>query len=69
VKRKPPLEDLPDYQKVLNSVIQKLGSEGRTFVRYSGTEPLVRVLVEGKDRRLIGKCAEELASTLVKELS
>ncbi|NQZ01082.1 MAG: phosphoglucosamine mutase [Bdellovibrionales bacterium] len=69
VKRKPPLEDLPDYQKVLSSVNQKLGSDGRTFVRYSGTEPLVRVLVEGTDRRLIGKCAEELASTLVKELS
>jgi len=69
VKRKPPLADLPEYQKVLAGVNQKLGSDGRTFVRYSGTEPLVRVLVEGKDKRLITKCADEIVSTLAKELS
>lgn len=69
VKHKKPLEEISGWLDMLKSVEKKLGDEGRTFVRYSGTEPVVRVLVEGKDRRLIGKCAEELASHLVRELS
>lgn len=69
VKHKRPLEEIKGYLDMLKSVEQRLGNEGRTFVRYSGTEPVVRVLVEGNDRRLIGKCAEELASHLQRELS
>lgn len=69
VKFKKPLEELTGFQSMLKDVELKLGSEGRTFIRYSGTEPVIRVLVEGKDRRLIGKCAEDLASYLQKELS
>ncbi len=69
VKHKIPLEEIKGYLDMLKSVEQRLGDEGRTFIRYSGTEPVVRVLVEGKDRRLIGKCAEELATHLQRELS
>ncbi|MCB0407673.1 MAG: phosphoglucosamine mutase [Bdellovibrionales bacterium] len=69
VKYKRPLEEVKGFNEMLRDVEKKLGKEGRTFIRYSGTEPVIRVLVEGKDRRLIGKCAEELASHLQKELS
>lgn len=69
VKYKKPLEEIKGYLDMLRDVEKRLGDEGRTFVRFSGTEPVIRVLVEGKDRRLIGKCAEELASHLQKELS
>jgi phosphoglucosamine mutase len=69
VKFKKPLEEISGFAEMLKDVEKKLGSEGRTFIRYSGTEPVIRVLVEGKDRRLIGKCAEDLASHLQKELS
>lgn len=69
VKLKTPLEKIQGFSDLLKDVEKKLGKEGRTFVRYSGTEPVVRVLVEGTDRRLIGKCAESLANHLLRELS
>ena len=43
-------------------VEEKLADKGRVFLRFSGTEPLVRILVEGPDREEIDKAAEELAS-------
>lgn len=48
---------------------QKLVGNGRSFVRFSGTEPVVRVLVEGRDKKLITAYAEEIASFLQRQLS
>ena len=46
-----------------------LGENGRVLVRPSGTEPLIRVMLEGKDKELIEKYAKELANVIVKELN
>lgn len=43
---------------------QRLGGDGRILVRASGTEPLIRVMVEGKDQALIGDIAHEIADTI-----
>lgn len=45
---------------------QRLGAEGRVLLRASGTEPLIRVMVEGADEILVGSLAEELAGTVQK---
>lgn len=50
VKQKPDLNALPEIQKVIQSVQNKLGEKGRVLVRYSGTQPLCRVMVEGPTR-------------------
>ena len=47
----------------------RLGSHGRVLVRVSGTEPLVRVMVEGEDEAEIGTIARELAQLVEKELA
>lgn len=62
------LSEIASYQKLISQINDELKGEGRTFVRFSGTEPLVRVLVEGPDRRKISQYAEEVASLLQKEL-
>ncbi len=60
---------LRSFQNVLSKVEESLDHAGRVLVRYSGTEPLVRIMVEGKDRDHIEKCVEELSSTLAAELN
>ena len=48
----------------LGDLERKLGGNGRVLVRYSGTEPKVRVLVEGPDQKEIDAWAAEIASEL-----
>ncbi len=69
VHRKPPLEGLPQVQKVSAAVTTELGREGRLVLRYSGTEPLVRIMIEGRERAQIETLAETLAQTLSAELT
>ncbi|TBR24395.1 phosphoglucosamine mutase [bacterium] len=62
VSRRVPLEDLPGFQSELARAERLLRDSGRVFVRYSGTEPLLRILVEAEDggltKALSGKLAE-----------
>ena len=69
VSHKKDLDEIPGYKKLIKRIDKELEDIGRTFVRFSGTEPVVRVLVEGPDRRQIAQYAEEVASLLQKELS
>ncbi|HEX7124852.1 MAG TPA: phosphoglucosamine mutase [Thermodesulfobacteriota bacterium] len=69
VARKPPLSTLPDVQAAMRRIEAALGEEGRLLVRYSGTENLVRVMVEGTDDRAIRAYADEMADLLARSLS
>ena len=69
VAAKPPLESLPRYQAEAAKAEQDLGGKGRILVRYSGTENLVRVMVEGEDDAKIRRIAEHLRDVLRDEIA
>jgi phosphoglucosamine mutase len=64
VKVKKELSSIPGYAELVERINDSMKGEGRIFVRCSGTEPVVRVLVEGADRKRIAQYAEEIASFL-----
>ena len=68
VKEKKPMETLPRVQAAIAQVESTLGKEGRVLVRYSGTEPKVRVMVEGADRARIDEYARNIGEVFLKEL-
>lgn len=68
VKEKRELSNLPEVMKSISQVEKKLGKEGRVLVRYSGTEPKARVLVEGVDAKKIRQYAEEIGDALKRAL-
>ena len=53
-----------DIKNIIQSVSNKLGDEGRILVRASGTEPLIRVMLEGKNIKEIAAMAEEVAAVI-----
>ncbi len=58
----------PEIKEEIKRVQSLMAGEGRVLIRPSGTEPLVRVMIEGKDIEEITKLAESLASLLTKRL-
>lgn len=68
VERKTPLEDLPGVSERVRRVEEKLGDTGRVLVRYSGTEPLLRIMIEGPDPELIHRYAGEISESVSREI-
>lgn len=68
VGRKPPLDSLPEVMAAGRRIEAALGDEGRLVLRYSGTENLVRVMIEGPDQEWIQSQAEELGAVLVQAI-
>lgn len=54
----------PEIAEAINKLNDKFAGEGRVLIRPSGTEPLVRVMIEGKDQALIEKEAKKLAELI-----
>jgi phosphoglucosamine mutase len=61
--------DSKSLQKAIQDADASLGADGRVLVRVSGTEPLVRVMVEGKDFDQINTLAMTLAEQIKEELA
>ncbi len=68
VARKEPINDIPDVQKALKAMKDEFGHDGRAVVRFSGTEALARVMVEGANEDRVTYWAEELAAVIAKAL-
>jgi len=64
VAQKRPLEELPDFLEKVRKVEDALDGSGRVLIRYSGTEPKARVMVEGDDDTQVREFAEALAADL-----
>ena len=56
--------EYPVIAEAIREIEQKFAGEGRVLIRPSGTEPLVRVMIEGKDRQVIRREAERLGSLI-----
>jgi phosphoglucosamine mutase len=69
VSKKPPLSSLPRVAEAVRAVETELGEDGRVLLRYSGTEPLARVMVEGPDHDWITRRAQGLADLISRELA
>ncbi|MEM7008455.1 MAG: phosphoglucosamine mutase [Thermodesulfobacteriota bacterium] len=68
VSSKKDLNEIPELSKQVKQSEEKLNGKGRINIRYSGTEPISRVMVEGENDKLINEIASELAGTIEKEL-
>jgi phosphoglucosamine mutase len=64
VAEKRPLDSLPSLQAAVEKVEAELRGNGRVLIRYSGTEPKARIMVEGEDEHRVARFAEELAQVL-----
>jgi phosphoglucosamine mutase len=69
VREKRDLRTIPAIAESMERVEQKLVGQGRLLVRYSGTEPLLRVMLEGRDQTEIQKWADEIASKVKEHLA
>lgn len=69
VKTKPEISTIPEIGEVIEDVEKKLGNKGRVLVRYSGTEPLCRVMIEGPTQRHTEKYCKRIARVVQEKLS
>jgi phosphoglucosamine mutase len=68
VRARPPLDEVPGVAAALARWQTKLDGRARVLVRYSGTEPLARVMVEGDDPAVIETAAREIAAAIHEEI-
>ena len=68
VARKPDFGTFPEITAAVEAVRERLGDEGRLDLRYSGTEPLARIMVEGRELGLVESCAGMVAEAVRKNL-
>jgi phosphoglucosamine mutase len=69
VTEKRPIEGLPGLQAALRRVEAEFDGRGRVLIRYSGTEPKARIMVEGEDERHVARVAQDLAGELASALA
>jgi len=68
VRAKPPVESISGLAEHIAGLEEEMEGCGRVLVRYSGTEPLARVMIEGADGARIRAMAEDLAALIRREL-
>jgi phosphoglucosamine mutase len=64
VRERVAIDTVPDIARTMREVESRLGSHGRLLVRYSGTEPLLRIMLEGRDQAEIQAWADEIAEAV-----
>jgi phosphoglucosamine mutase len=68
LKVRRPLDEMPRTREAIADVEATLGDSGRVLVRWSGTEPKLRVMVEGENARRIHKMARDIARVVEREV-
>ncbi|MDZ4185292.1 MAG: phosphoglucosamine mutase [Desulfuromonadales bacterium] len=68
VERRADLAEFPEIIRIIQEVEAKLGEDGRLLIRYSGTEPLLRIMLEGPDKVEITGMAHAIADCVTEHL-
>ncbi|TAN49216.1 MAG: phosphoglucosamine mutase [Methylococcaceae bacterium] len=68
IRQRVKLDELPVFQRVCRDVEQEIGTQGRVLIRPSGTEPLIRIMVEGRDAGQVRQWAQRMADALLESL-
>ena len=68
VVRKADFGEFPEIGRTAERIRAALGEDGRLDLRYSGTEPVARIMIEGRDKRKIEAYAGRLAEAIRKHL-
>jgi len=69
IQDKLPLEGIPEIQETLDSLKTEMGEEGRVLLRYSGTEPKIRLLIEGDSIEKVDRWYQMLEYSVKEQLS
>ncbi|MEC9352675.1 MAG: phosphoglucosamine mutase, partial [Planctomycetota bacterium] len=64
VRERVPLEEVGALQEIVEKVESQLADEGRVLLRYSGTEPLLRVMLEGPQQQLVEQLCDEICDVV-----
>ena len=68
VKNKPDISSVPQITEAIKAVEKNLEEKGRVLVRYSGTQPLCRVMIEGPTRKITEKYCQEIADKIKEQI-
>ncbi|MDC4204778.1 MAG: phosphoglucosamine mutase [Candidatus Manganitrophus sp.] len=68
VQKKLEISEIPELQKAIADCEEKLRNNGRILIRYSGTEPLLRIMIEGEEQTAITAMADQLAEIVQKKI-
>ncbi len=68
IKEKVDIYDIPEIADIIRSVEKQLDGKGRVLVRYSGTQPLCRVMVEGPDRETTERCCSDIVDVIYRRI-
>jgi len=68
VRNKPPIEELHKVSRLKLEIEKELAGKGRVLLRYSGTEPKIRLLIEGPDAARINAQADTIAEAIQQEI-
>lgn len=68
VREKRPFEEVTEIARAAAEIRERLGERGRLLLRYSGTEPLARVMIEGEQQETVEQYADDLASVIKESL-
>jgi phosphoglucosamine mutase len=69
VRERIPLDQLPEVMDTVTAIEKELGTSGRILLRYSGTEPKIRLLVETRDEALLQPTADRILAVIKKHLA
>ena len=69
VKSRPEIDTVPEIMAVIREVEQMLGEQGRVLVRYSGTQNMCRVMVEGPSQEETGRHCRKISDVVEKALN